>query len=182
MTDIQVFLFNSLKDNIMETKDPALTKTRIADSDTNLDHTDNHNEIEDHKAAHKSTKILQETVIGTKYDDDDEYSGDHNHENIHHNHYNVMSNEDDIEDHTTINKGTDTFQESVVDSEHVNEDDNPARQPDPRDQQGETPFDEGINGDSVSSEAPNSEGITDMNRYASIDNAQTRVLSPDEKD
>lgn len=88
----------------------------------------------------------------------------------------------DIENHTNHNKGTDTFEEDVVDSEHVNDDDNPARQPDRRDQQGSSPFDDNINEDTVGSEAPKSEGITDMNRYANVDNAQTRVLNPDEKD
>ena len=88
----------------------------------------------------------------------------------------------DIENHTNHNKGTDTFEEDVVDSKHVNDDDNPARQPDRRDQQGSSPFDENINDDTMGSEAPKSEGITDMNRYATIDNAQTRVLNSDEKD
>ena len=88
----------------------------------------------------------------------------------------------DIENYTNHNKGTDTFEEDIVYSEHVNDDDNPARQPDRRDQQGSSPFDENINEDTVGSEAPKSEGITDMNRYANVDNAQTRVLNPDEKD
>lgn len=91
-------------------------------------------------------------------------------------------NYNDIKDDTTVNKGTDTFKEGVVPSEHVNEGDNAARQPDRRDQQGSSAFDEGINEDSVGSEAPKSEGLTTMNRYASIDNAQTRILNPDEKD
>ena len=30
---------------------------------------------------------------------------------------------------TTVNKGTDTFEDDIVDSEHVNDGDNPARQP-----------------------------------------------------
>ncbi|WP_201556001.1 hypothetical protein [Psychrobacter sp. 72-O-c] len=89
--------------------------------------------------------------------------------------------DDEIEENTTVNKGTDTFQESIVGSEHVNEGDNEARQPDRRDQKG-NPFDEGINENTVNSEAPKSEGITDMNRYASVDNAQTRILNSDEKD
>jgi len=88
---------------------------------------------------------------------------------------------EEIETNTTVNKGADTFEEGVVDSEHVNDGDNPARQPDRRDQEGNA-FDENINEDTVRSEAPKSEGITDMNRYANIDNAQTRTLNPDEKD
>ena len=93
-----------------------------------------------------------------------------------------VNQQTDIENHTNHNKGTDTFEEGVVDSEHVNDNDNPARQPDRRDQQGSSPFDDNINEDTVGSEAPKSEGITDMNRYANVDNAQTRVLNPDEKD
>lgn len=88
---------------------------------------------------------------------------------------------EEIETNTTVNKGTDTFEDGVVDSEHVNDGDNPARQPDRRDQEGNA-FDENINEDTVRSEAPKSEGITDMNRYANIDNAQSRTLNPDEKD
>jgi len=87
-----------------------------------------------------------------------------------------------IEKNTTENKGTDTFDESVVDSEHVNDNDNPARQPDRRDQEGSTAFDDNINEDTVGSASPKSEGINDLNRYANIDNAQTRILNPDEKD
>lgn len=92
------------------------------------------------------------------------------------------NNHDDIEDNTQVGKGTETLKEGIVKSKHVNDNDNPARQPDRRDQQGSTAFDEGINEDTVGSSAPKSEGINDMNRYASIDNAQSRVLNPDEKD
>lgn len=91
-------------------------------------------------------------------------------------------NHNELEQQTSVNKGTDTFKEDVVDSIHVNDGDNPARQPDRRDQQGSTAFDEGVNEDTVGSEAPMSEGINNMNRYASIDNAQSRILNPDEKD
>lgn len=94
----------------------------------------------------------------------------------------MTRNHDDIEDNTRVNKGTETFNNKVVDSEHVNDGDNPARQPDRRDQQGSTAFDEGINEETVGSEAPKSEDINDMNRYASINNAQSRTLNPDEKD
>jgi len=86
-----------------------------------------------------------------------------------------------IEKKITENKGTDTFEEGVVNSEHVNDNDNPARQPDRRDQEGNA-FDDGVNEHTMVSETSKSEGITNMNRYANIDNAQTRVLNPDEKD
>ncbi|WP_201538818.1 hypothetical protein [Psychrobacter frigidicola] len=217
----------------METKDPALTKTRITDTNANTDtnsvpahdNFEGTNHIESH-TEQKGTKALLETVIGTRYVSDDAAHGDHNHDDIHHDNYNVMSSGDDIEDHTnvdkgaetfresvvgseyidgddinnrdtinnhkvddkdiedytTVNKGTDTFKEGVVHSEHVNEGDESARQPDRRDQEGGTPFDEGINEDTVGSEEPKSEGINDVNRYATLDNAQSRILNPDEKD
>ena len=96
--------------------------------------------------------------------------------------HNIESDRNDnIEGNTSVSNGTDTFKEDVVDSEHVNDKDNPARQPDRRDQEG-NPFDEGINEDTVGSEAPQSHEITDMNRYANVNNAQTRVLNDDEKD
>lgn len=88
---------------------------------------------------------------------------------------------DEIEKNVIESNGTDTFEEGVVDSEHVNDNDNPARQPDRRDQ-ASTGFDDNINEETVGSEAPDSEKINNMNRYANIDNAQTRVLNPDEKD
>ena len=119
----------------MQTKDPALTKTRIDDFDVNTLNThtsDVHTEIQ-----------------------------------------NSIS--------TTKNKGTETFKEGVINSEHVNDNDNPARQPDRRDQEGNA-FDEGINEHTIVSDTAKSAGINDLNRYANIDNAQTRVLNPDEKD
>lgn len=91
-------------------------------------------------------------------------------------------NHEKIEKHTSTEKGTETLDDDIVHSEHVNDGDNPARQPDRRDQQGSTAFDEGINDETVGSSAPKSEGLTDMNRYANVDNAQTRILNPDEKD
>lgn len=87
----------------------------------------------------------------------------------------------DIEDNTRVNKGTDTFKEGVIETEHVNKNDNPARQPDRRDQEGNA-FDEGINEHTTMPEAAKSTDINDLNRYANVDNAQTRVLNPDEKD
>lgn len=88
---------------------------------------------------------------------------------------------DEIEDNTRVNKGTDTFKEGVIETEHVNENDNPARQPDRRDQEGNA-FDEGVNEHTIMPEAAKSTDINDLNRYANVDNAQTRVLNPDEKD
>ena len=88
---------------------------------------------------------------------------------------------DEIEDNTRVNKGTDTFKEGVIETEHVNKNDNPARQPDRRDQEGNA-FDEGINEHTIMPEAAKSNDINDLNRYANVDNAQTRVLNPDEKD
>ena len=180
----------------METKDPALTKARIADTDATDINASSHahsslntmhdNDIAD-PADQKGTQTLQETVIGTRYVSDDVNHGKHVHEDIHHNNYNVMSTDDGIENYATTNKGTETFQEtvidkkSVIDSEHVNDGDNAARQPDRRDQEGSA-FDEGVNEHNVGSEAPKSHEITNMNRYANIDNAQTRILNPDEKD
>ena len=117
----------------MQTKDPALTKTRLDDADVNR--TNNH-------TANAHTEI---------------------------------------DNSITENKGTDTFKEGVIDSEHVNDNDNPARQPDRRDQEGNA-FDEGINEHTMVGDAAKSAGINDLNRYANIDNAQTRVLNPDEKD
>ena len=87
----------------------------------------------------------------------------------------------EIDNSITENKGTDTFKEGVINSEHVNDNDNPARQPDRRDQEGNA-FDEGINEHTMVGDAAKSVGINDLNRYANVDNAQTRVLNPDEKD
>ena len=117
----------------MQTKDPALTKTRLDDADVNR--TNNH-------TANAHTEI---------------------------------------DNSITENKGTYTFKEGVINSEHVNDNDNPARQPDRRDQEGSA-FDEGINEHTMVGDAAKSAGINDLNRYANIDNAQTRVLNPDEKD
>ena len=88
---------------------------------------------------------------------------------------------ENITENVTRNKGTDTLKEGIVDSEHVNANDNPARQPDRRDQKGGA-FDGNINETTVASKAPDSQKINDTNRYATIDNAQTRALNPDEKD
>lgn len=135
----------------METRDPALTKTRMTEADTD-------NTIKEHQ------------IMDTQPNDHDEIKK-----------HSEIEKHDEIEKNVTENKGTDTFKEGVVDSEHVNNNDNPARQPDRRDQ-ASTGFDDNINEETVGSEAPDSEKITNMNRYANIDNAQTRVLNPDEKD
>lgn len=93
-----------------------------------------------------------------------------------------IANHDELEANTSVTNGTDTFDKNIVDNVHVNEGDNAARQPDRRDQQGGSAFDEGINEYTVGSDAPKSEGITEMNRYANVDNAQSRILTPDQKD
>lgn len=82
---------------------------------------------------------------------------------------------------TTNEKGTETLKDEYINSEHVKEGDNPARQPDRRDQQGNTPFDDNVNENTTGTERPQSDEITDANRYATVDNAQTRVLNEDLK-
>ncbi|AOY43534.1 MULTISPECIES: hypothetical protein [Psychrobacter] len=119
----------------METRDPALSKTRIAETDT-----------------HETLDSAQ-----------------------------TVKNHEKLEENVNENKGTDTFEEGVVESEHVNDGDNPARQPDRRDQPGNG-FDDNINESTVASEGPDSQKINNMNRYANVDNAQTRTLNPDDKD
>ncbi|GLR29401.1 hypothetical protein SAMN05660405_02394 [Psychrobacter pacificensis] len=119
----------------METRDPALSKTRIAETDT-----------------HETLDSAQ-----------------------------TVKNHEELEENVNENKGTDTFEEGIVESEHVNDGDNPARQPDRRDQPGNG-FDDNINESTVASEGPDSQKINNTNRYATVDNAQTRVLNPDEKD
>ncbi|WP_394212764.1 hypothetical protein [Psychrobacter piscatorii] len=118
----------------METRDPALSKTKVEENDT------------------RETSYDSQTV----------------------------NNHDELEENITENKGTDTFEEGVVASEHVNKNDNPARQPDRRDQPGNG-FDDNINESTVASEGPDSQKINNMNRYANVDNAQTRTLNPDDK-
>ena len=88
---------------------------------------------------------------------------------------------DSAEDHTTTNKGTETLEAGIVGSEHVNKNDDPARQPDRRDQSGNG-FDDNINEETVGSAEPKSDEINDLNRYASVDNAQSRTLNTDQKD
>lgn len=138
----------------METKDPALNKTPITDRETGA--TDN---ITTEPVAHKEQKL----PLASNHSED------------------FHSSDDEIEAKTTVNKGTDTFKKDVLQSEHVNDGDNLARQPDRRDQQGSA-FDDGINEHNVGSKNPKSEELTTLNRYANTDNAQTRVLSADEKD
>lgn len=90
----------------METKDPALTKTPAIAGDETAG-----NITTDPVASNEQSAALAATHNDSFHDSDDE-----------------------IEENTTVNKGTDTFQESIVGSEHVNEGDNEARQPDRRDQ------------------------------------------------
>lgn len=123
---------------IMETNDPALTKTRIKENETH--------------------QTSDEPHLNNNHDDDHKK----------------------LDGNITEENGTDTLTEDVYESEHVNENDNPARQPDRRDQSSNG-FDDNINEDTVGSEAPDSYNVNDMNRYANIDNAQTRVLNPDQK-
>lgn len=90
-------------------------------------------------------------------------------------------NERDIEAHTHVENGADKFDSEVMQTEHVNTGDNPAREPDRRDQEG-SPFDGDINEETTGTEIPKSEFIGDHNRYASVDNAQSRVLPIEDKD
>ena len=72
-----------------------------------------------------------------------------------------------------------SLDDKLVDTEHVNEGDMPARQPDRRDQEGDA-FDDGVNDKTTAHASPHnpkSDEINDLNRYASVDNAQTRVLN-----
>ena len=206
-----------IKDNIMKTNDPALTKTRIDGIDSGLQDSNSTADV-------KSTQTFQETVVDGDFIHDmenlDNDSVDANmanrnteeriagesvtheeplrkvvvdeelaeqqvladndaREDMQHNVQND-SNED-IDDYTSIGNGTDTFKEGEIHSDHVKAGDESARQPDRRDQEG-NPFDEGINEDTVGSEAPQSHEINDMNRYANVNNAQTRILNDDEKD
>lgn len=162
---------------MMQTKDPALTKTPISSHDAISEMVENTHDNKAHQHAGHEHHIDETPNPNDRADgaaivrEDTVVPRD-----------SAVNNHEDIERNTTVNKGTDTFEEDVVDSEHVNDGDNPARQPDRRDQQGSTAFDEGVNEQTVGSEEPISDEITDQNRYASIDNAQTRILNPDEKD
>lgn len=173
----------------MKTNDPALTKTPISSHDAVTEmvdgthktpHTDE--PIDNSGRAEGATLVTDDVAHGTRASDvrtrgtiDDETVNREAASTKVHNH-------EKIEKNTDVNKGTDTFEDEIVESEHVNDGDNPARQPDRRDQQGSSPFDGNVNEQTVGSEEPKSEAITDLNRYASIDNAQTRILNPDEKD
>lgn len=161
--------------------------------------------ITDHDEI-KGTRTLQETVIGAGLIEDieslDNDAIDSRVANARVNHPDALAttrandewvegdiitqddtaNHDELEANTSVTNGTDTFDKNIVDNVHVNEGDNAARQPDRRDQQEGSAFDEGINEYTVGSEAPKSEGITEMNRYANVDNAQSRILTPDQKD
>lgn len=95
--------------------------------------------------------------------------------------YSETPNKSEQYSETTNEKGTETLKDEYINSEHVKEGDNPARQPDRRDQQGNTPFDDNVNENTTGTERPQSDEITDANRYATVDNAQTRVLNEDLK-
>ena len=129
----------------------------------------------------KNTDTFQETVVGSGYIADDHIVE-----------HDIGSTENYRNENTLAgdNLGRDNVESGFLDNdlqqgnavhlEHVNEGNEPVLQPDRRDQEGNA-FDDGINEHSVGTEVPKSEHINDMNRYASIDNAQTRVLNPDEK-
>ncbi len=172
----------------METKDPALTKTPIANGNmnnehSNNDHSDNDYNNNDHNnnvtsAPPMDAEIVNRQAVNRVATEDYATNRD-----------DLMSRDDrihessnEIDANTSVENGTETFDADIIDSEHVNDGDNPARQPDRRDQEGGTPFDEGINEDTVGSEAPQSRDINEMNRYANVNNAQTRTLTPDEED
>lgn len=70
--------------------------------------------------------------------------------------------------------------DKAMQSPHVNQGDMAAREPDRRDQKGNNSFDEGVNENNTphfDPSEPKSDEIGDLNRYASIDNAQSRVLN-----
>ncbi|MCG3882909.1 hypothetical protein [Psychrobacter sp. Ps3] len=162
----------------MQTKDPALTKTPISSHDAISEIVENTNGNKDPKYSEREQRHIDETVSAS--DRVDGVATVRDDANVPRE--GSVENHEDIERNTTVNKGTDTFEDDIVDSEHVNDGDNPARQPDRRDQQGSSPFDGNVNDRTVKSAEPKSEEINDLNRYASIDNAQTRILNPDEKD
>lgn len=153
----------------METKDPALTKTPIKDSNVHEDVA--RKDVANEKVI-DSTDKDPSAASSSRKDAGALGKGDAQ----------FHESNKEIEENTTVQKGTDTFEEDVIDSEHVKDGDNPARQPDRRDQEGGTPFDGGVNEDTMGSEKEKSDEITDMNRYASVNNAQKRTLTPDEED
>ncbi len=87
---------------------------------------------------------------------------------------------DSLEDATHTHNGAETLKSEYFETEHVNPGDNPARQPDFRDQPGQW-FDDNINENNpevmaVLNDRPKSDEINEQNRYASLDNAQKRAL------
>lgn len=196
----------------METNDPALTKTPIGSHDALgevIDKTSHHKHSSEHmsnttpdehlnnqneESPHES---ISDAIVGKRVDHqeplannraggsaivNDDATNRHRDTDHHNDLHNNIHSHEEVKEHTETEKGTETLDNEVIHSEHVNDGDNPARQPDRRDQQGSTAFDEGINEETVGSEAPKSEGLTEMNRYANVNNAQTRILNPDEKD
>ncbi len=145
-------------ENLDDTTVSASVDNRTADgrvSNEGLDYEEpSHKAIVDAELAQKEARVR-----------DDEFADSHS----------------ELESDTSVTNNTETFEENIVHSEHVNDGDQPARQPDRRDQEG-NPFDDNVNEYTMSEDAPKSDSINDLNRYANIDNAQSRVLNPDEKD
>ncbi|MDO5769363.1 MAG: hypothetical protein Q4P13_07645 [Psychrobacter sp.] len=87
----------------------------------------------------------------------------------------------DLVDSTELTDANDRpAQDKAIQSPHVKQGDMDARSPDRRDQEGNTAFDEGVNENTTphyNPSEPKSDEIDDLNRYASIDNAQSRVLN-----
>jgi len=132
----------------METNDPHLSKTPIEPA---INHS------EPVEANHVADASLDDTVLTDR----------------------VAAEDARLAAETSVNKGTETFDDNLVGTEHVNEGDMPARQPDRRDQEGDA-FDDGVNDKTTAHASPHnpkSDEINDLNRYASVDNAQTRVLN-----
>ena len=84
------------------------------------------------------------------------------------------------DDTTSVEADVSKDVDEMVDTEHVNEGDMAARSPDRRDQVGQ-PFDGSINETTAGSGTPQSTDLHTLNRYANVDNAQTRVLSANDQ-
>lgn len=152
----------------METNDPHLIKTPI---EPTTDSAINHSEPVE--ANHVADASFNDDVLNDRILDDS-----------------VAAEDARIAEETSVNKGietnkaTETFDDNLVGTEHVNDGDMAARQPDRRDQEGDA-FDDGINDKTTAHASPHnpkSDEITDLNRYASVDNAQTRVLNNTDQD
>ncbi len=168
----------------MKTNDPALTKTPISSHDAMGEMVDStHEPTHANETVNNNVQADGRVIVNDAAAHDARAHNTATHNKVGHDTVNRREHDHEkLEENTEVNKGTDTFEDDIVDSEHVNDGDNPARQPDRRDQQGSSPFDGNVNDRTVKSAEPKSEEINDLNRYASIDNAQTRILNPDEKD